>query len=160
LAAYWGAEPDAAEAELSYLRVCTDDALQSLARLIELLQSGLAVDLSKRFASRNTTMPTGPFALLGLHALDPAAGACPVRFLIDRGKSLLIRSDRERLTFEALREVDLPRAVAILHPLRETASEARRHLDRLTQLVLSGHGIDPTKAGPTADELRLFERRT
>src|SRR5262249_49349625 len=127
---------------------------------IELLQSGLAVDLSKRFVSRGSTMPTGPFAPPGLHALDPAPDLCAVRFFIERGKSLLLRTERDRLAFESLHETDAVGAAALLPALRDAASNARGALGRLIELVLADHAMDPTKAGPTNEDLRLFERRT
>src|SRR5581483_1430716 len=40
------------------------------------------------------------------------------------------------------------------------AENARRHLARLVELVLAGHGIVPEKQGPPGDALRLFKRLT
>jgi hypothetical protein len=160
LAANWGAQPDVAMQDLGYLRNCTDDALQALARLIELLQAGHAADPSKPFHSGSSSMPSGPVASLGSHPLDPAPDVCAVRHFIDRGKALLLRTDRDRLAFESIRDSDPAGAAALLAATRDAARDARQHLSRLSELVLAGHAIDPTKAGPPSEGLRLFARRT
>jgi hypothetical protein len=160
LAINWGGDQESGVRDLLYLRDSTDDALQSLARLIELLQAGHAIDPTKPIPARGTLHSAGPLVPPGLHALDPDPQVCPVRFFLDRGKALLLASDRERLTFESLRETDPAGASARLPAVRQAALDARQCLGRLIELVLAGHAIDATKAGPTSDELRLFARRT
>src|SRR5262245_32340516 len=66
--------------ELAYLRGDTDDALQNLSRLIELLSLGHAIDLEKRMGRGNNppyfregeSMAADAILPLGQHPLDPS----------------------------------------------------------------------------------------
>src|SRR5262249_57674633 len=100
--------------------------------------------------------PAGPWAPPGLPALAPAPDLCAVRFFIERGKSLLLRTERDRLAFESLHETDAVGAAALLPALRDAASNARGALGRLIELVLAHHAIHPPNARPTNPHLRPF----
>src|SRR5262245_40571669 len=76
--------------ELAYLRGDTDDALQHLARLIELLLQGHVVDLQKRLGGGNSppyfregeSMAPQTIQALGQHELDPLLETDSVRFFL------------------------------------------------------------------------------
>src|SRR5262245_6472814 len=98
LAADWIEAPEDVKHELHYLREDADDALQGLARLIELLLAGQAIDRTKRIPRGNSLpyfrdgVATAEHAVtLGQHSLDPPPDMDPVRYFLEQGKNHLLR---------------------------------------------------------------------
>jgi hypothetical protein len=154
--------------ELAYLRGDTDDALQHLARLIELLLAGHVADPQKRIP-RGTSPPyfrdgqsvvVPPIVPLGQHRLDPSPDLDPVRFFLEAAKMHLVAVEEGRIAYHSFQDSDPARAERELVRLRTSSADARQHVARLIELVLAGHTVDRARRGPMGHSLRLFKQRT
>jgi hypothetical protein len=84
------------------------------------------------------------------HYLDPSRDTVdPVGFALKKLQELLIWIDEHRSSFEKHRVNDPINADNELHCLKDATYQAILRLQRLTELILAGHGIDPKKAVPT-----------
>jgi hypothetical protein len=159
-----GNYPPDVRQELAYLRGDTDDALQNVARLIELLFAGYAVDLGKCIGRGNSppyfragvSMAPHTLQALGQHELDPPPDTDPVRFFLAASKTHLVRLDECRVFFQRMWESDPDGAAREVPELRRLAEQARRHVARLIEVLLAGRLLDLARSGPTRDSLRLF----
>ena len=80
---------------------------------------------------------------------DPAVKDIdPVAFALDRAKTYLHWCEEHRASFEAARATDPATAESELHNLAHSTQEARRHMARLVELLLTGYTIDPAKRLP------------
>jgi hypothetical protein len=86
----------------------------------------------------------------------PGEGPCdrwvkdidPVAFALERTRTDLAWIEEHRASFEAARGSDPETAERELGYLAYSTAEARKHLDRLTELLLAGYGVDPAKRLP------------
>lgn len=161
-------EPEEVRRELSYLRGDADDALQNLARVIELLVLGHTVDLGKRIGRGNSppyfwegvSMTPDEIRPVGQHELDPSPDADPVRFFLVAGKTLLVLLDERLFAFQKTWESDSVRAGQELREMQRMADQVRQHVARLIEVLLVGHTMDWSRSGPAKEPLRLFKSRS
>ncbi len=154
--------------ELAYLRGDTDDALQNLARLIELLFAGYGVDLGKRIGRGNSppyfregvSMAPDAIQAVGQHELDPSSDVDPVRFFLASAKSRLVDLDEHRAAFEQCWESRPGDAARELSQMQTLAEGVRRHVARLIEVLLARRVMDLAKSGPDRNSLRLFKPGT
>lgn len=160
-------EPDDESRELSYLPGDTDDALQHLARLIELLLLGHRIDWQKPgprgstppyFLGRGATINPNQLEPLGAHPLDPAPGTDPLRALLNAGKQFLVRLDEDTTTYRQIRHTGGTDADALAQRMSETARTASATLARAIELLLRDHHIDAATTESDAQELREFKK--
>ena len=86
----------------------------------------------------------------GEHPLDPLKAEIDVLlFSVGRLKTHIVWADEYFSTFKKLRHDEPEAAEQELVYLSESLEDARRHLKRLTQLLLDGATIDPTKKIPS-----------
>src|SRR6476659_1262939 len=71
-----------------------------------------------------------------------------VAFALDRVRTYLVWIDEHRASFEATRTSDPEAAECELGNLAHATEEARKHMERLVELLLAGYGIDPSKRLP------------
>ena len=160
-----GDDQEEVRRELAYLRGDTDDALQHLARLIELLLQGHVVDLQKRLGGGNSppyfqggeSMAPQAIPALGQNELDPPSEIDPVRFFLSATKGVLVQLEEYRVAFQRLWESGLGGAAAELGEMVILMNRVYRHVPRLIEILLAGHQIDWAKSGPSGDALRLFK---
>jgi hypothetical protein len=151
--------------ELAYLRGDTDDALQNLARLIELLFTGHGVDLEKRIGRGNSppyfregvSMASDAIRPVGLHELDPSSDVDPVRFFLASAKTRLVDLDEHRAAFEQCWESSPGDAAQELSEMHRLVDSVRRHVARLIEVLLFGHVMNLARSGPDRYSLRLFK---
>jgi hypothetical protein len=72
----------------------------------------------------------------------------PVAFALDRVRTNLHWIEEHRASFEAARGSDPEIAERELGNLAHSTEEARKHMDRLVELLLAGYTIDPYKRLP------------
>jgi hypothetical protein len=73
-----------------------------------------------------------------------------VAYALERLQTFLIWIDEHRASFEKERVTDPQSANSELRNLQDSAEQAALHLQRLTELLLAGYGIDPDKELPKA----------
>jgi hypothetical protein len=158
--------PDDEQRELGYLPGKLDDALQHLARLIELLLLGHRIDWQKLgprggappyFLAAPATADLSGRQPLGSHPLDPAPPLDPIRFLLNLGKQHLVRLDEDTTTYRRIRHTGGTDADALTQRMSETSRSASAALARAIELLLLGHHITLLAAGPDVRELRTFK---
>lgn len=89
----------------------------------------------------------------GQHPYDPVKKDLdPVAFALSRAQTFLVWIDEHRAAFEKARETDEEFADAELSNLRDATSQGMIYLQRLSELLLAGYTIDPSKRLP--DSLR------
>src|SRR5258708_3546527 len=85
----------------------------------------------------------------GKHPCDPnRQDLDPLGYALERVQTMLIWIDEHRASFEKLRDTDPKDAENELHCLQDATRQALLHLERLTELILSGYGIDSSKDLP------------
>ena len=85
----------------------------------------------------------------GQHPYDPVKKDLdPVAFALSRVQTFLVWIGEHRATFEKYRHSDPELAEAELINLRDATSQGRIYLQRLSELLLAGYTIDPTKRLP------------
>jgi hypothetical protein len=85
----------------------------------------------------------------GESPFDPAVKEIdPVAFALDRTRTHLTWIEEHRASFEAARESDPETAERELGFLAFSTAEARKHVERLTELLLAGYAIDPARRLP------------
>ncbi|SRR5258708_7644209 len=85
----------------------------------------------------------------GKHPLDPfKEDLDPVAFALKQTKVFLVWIDEHLSSFEKLRESDVEEANRELGNLRDAAEQAILYMNRLSELVLSGSQINPSKRMP------------
>jgi hypothetical protein len=72
----------------------------------------------------------------------------PLAFALDRARTYLAWVDEHRASFETARRSDPEEAERELGNLAHSTEEARKYLERLTELLLVGYTIDPDKRLP------------
>jgi len=157
--------PREVDREVGYLRGDTDDALQNLARLMELLFAGWGIDLTKRIRRGNSppyfrvgvSMTPEAIPPLGQHELDPPPDTDAVRYFLSTSKARLVCLDEHRLAFESLWESNPEKAAEELAVLLKLAKQVRQTVGRLVEVLLAGHKIELALSGPTRESLRLFK---
>jgi hypothetical protein len=96
-------------------------------------------------ASAVTVCPLPP----GQHRYDPVKKDLdPIAFALDRVQTFLVWIDEHRATFEKARDTDKEFAEAELSNLRDSISQGMVYLQRLSELLLAGYTIDPSKRLP------------
>jgi hypothetical protein len=85
----------------------------------------------------------------GQHPYDPPkSGVDPVAYALERLQTYLIWCESHRASYENARN-DHPRSADNeMSCLRDAIEHAVVHLQRLTELVLAGHGVDSEKIPP------------
>jgi hypothetical protein len=159
-------EFDNEQGDLIYLIYGVDEALQNLARLIEVLQMGHQLDWTKigpngsappYFIRGGTTIGAHELLCLSAHPLDPPERTDPVRFLLNSGKEYLVRLDEDTTEYRRIRRDGGVVADALTRRMNTTARNASAVLARAIELLLLGHTIDTSKDGPTVEQLRTFK---
>jgi hypothetical protein len=72
----------------------------------------------------------------------------PVGFALSRVQTFLVWIDEHRATFEKARDTDRELAEAELSNLRDSTRQGMIYLQRLSELLLAGHAIDPGRRLP------------
>src|SRR5262249_32818486 len=152
----------------AYLRGDTDHALQSLARLIELLFAGYSVDLGKRigrgtsppYFREGVSMAADAIQPAGQHELDPSPDVDSVRFFLATAKTRLVDLDEHCAAFQELWESRPGDPTRELTEMQRVAEAVRRNVARLIEVLLAEHVMDLTKNGPDLNSLRLFKPST
>lgn len=85
----------------------------------------------------------------GEHPYDPVKKEIdPVGFALERLQTYLTWIDEHRASFEKARDSNPAEAEKELEYLAASTREALRYFLRLSELLLAGHSIDPTKRLP------------
>lgn len=85
----------------------------------------------------------------GQHPYDPPkAGVDPVGYSLERLQTYLIWCDEHRASYEKDRNDNPGDAENEMSCLKDAIEQAILHLQRLTELVLAGHGVDSEKIPP------------
>ena len=91
----------------------------------------------------NLIMPPGE------HPYDPVKKDLdPIGFALYRVQTFLVWIDEHRATFEKIRFADVEGAERELSYLRDSTLQGMIHLQRLSELLLSGFAVDPNKRLP------------
>src|ERR1019366_10068145 len=86
---------------------------------------------------------------IGEHPVDPLKNSIdPIGYALKRLQTHLIWIDEHRAAFEKLRDSDPNNAKNELNCLKDSNEQAILHLQRLTELLMLGHVIDPQKDLP------------
>jgi hypothetical protein len=96
-------------------------------------------------------MPTNNDAIIppGAHPCDPAkTNIDPVGYALKKLQTYMVWLDEHASAYEKYRSSDPSTAQTELGNLKDAYEHAVLHLQRLTELILAGHGIDPNKALP------------
>ncbi len=85
----------------------------------------------------------------GQHPFDSRKpGTDQVAHALERLQTFLRWIDEHRSSFEHLRPTDPASAESELRNLQDATEQAVLHLQRLTELLLAGHALEPSKARP------------
>jgi hypothetical protein len=83
------------------------------------------------------------------HSDDPfKRDVDPVAHALERLQTYLVWIDEHRSSFEMLRNSEPDRAETELVYLKDSIEQALSHLQRLLELLMAGHTIDPNKRLP------------
>ena len=101
---------------------------------------------------RPTSLESGPLPP-GQHPYDPVKKDLdPVGFALARVQTFLVWIDEHRAAFEMARDTDPETAESELSNLRDATEQGLLYMQRLSELILAGYTIDPSKRLP--DSLR------
>ena len=85
----------------------------------------------------------------GQHPHDPSKGDIdPLGYALERLQTYLIWSDEHRASYEKARNTNLGDAENELNCLKNSIERAIIHLQRLSELLLAGYGVDSKKKLP------------
>jgi hypothetical protein len=85
----------------------------------------------------------------GRHVLDPAKQDIdPVAYALHQVQTYLLWIEEHRASFEKLRKDDESGAETELAYLKDSTLQALGHLQRLSELLMAGYGIDAKKRLP------------
>lgn len=85
----------------------------------------------------------------GQHPYDPVnQDLDPVGFALSRVQTFLVWIDEHRATFEKARDTDEEFAESEMSNLRDATAQGMIYLQRLSELLLAGYTIDPSKRLP------------
>lgn len=103
----------------------------------------------KRGEGRPTREEANPPLPPGHHPYDPVKKDIdPVGFALARIRTFLVWIDEHRAAFEAARDTDKEYAESELSNLRDATAQGLLYLERLSELLLAGYAIDPSKRLP------------
>jgi len=98
-------------------------------------------------------------ALPGQHPDDPSkADIDPVGYALERLQAYLIWSEEHRASYEKARQSKPEDADNEMNCLKDAIWQAIKHLQRLTELVLTGQCIDPKKKMPKGMYSEVWNR--
>jgi hypothetical protein len=102
---------------------------------------------------RSTHIEASPPSPPGKHPCDPVKKDLdPVGFALSRAQTFLVWIDEHRAAFEKARDTDPEAAESELSNLRDATEQGLLYMQRLSELILGGYAIDPSKRLP--DSLR------
>jgi len=111
--------------------------------------SEVFVKYAKWLSAIQHELDTREIASPGKHSFDPATPDIdPIGFALERLQTMLKWIDDYRASFEKLRNSEPDRAESQLRNLEDATEQGVAHLQRLTELLLSGYTIDPNKRLP------------
>jgi hypothetical protein len=85
----------------------------------------------------------------GQHPYDPPkADVDPVAYALERLQTYLIWIEEHRASYEKVRNENPNDADNEMNCLKDAIEQAIMHLQRLTELILAGHGLDSKKNLP------------
>jgi hypothetical protein len=79
----------------------------------------------------------------------------PIAFALSKVHTALVWIDEHRASFEAARLDDPGSAATELRYLAHSTAEAQQHMNRLLDLLLAGHAMDPSKRLPRDLQQRI-----
>jgi hypothetical protein len=109
----------------------------------------MAVPRTPEWDAEPACQETGRTLPQGQHPYDPVKKDLdPIGFALYRVQTFLAWIEDHRATFEKLRHTDAELAESELSNLRDSTRQGMVYLQRLSELLLAGHTIDPDKRLP------------